>query len=105
MSTAFFASEDKLHDHRSVSRREKDLAEDLCQQIRALGTMEGFPADDRYRRLVKRADNLHSFLSRLSDTMDLFEESVRETAAKTKKILGEAVDQEKSSLRVKIDLD
>lgn len=102
-NTAFFASEAKLHSHRSVSQREKALAEDLCDQIQALGRQEDFVADDRYRQLVKRARSLKAFLFQMSDAMDTFEETVRETAVKTDRMLTNAPDQQ--LLHPVIDLD
>ena len=103
MNTAFFASEARLHDHRAVSRREKALAEELCQQIQALGAQEEYLADDRYRQLAKQAGNLRTFLFEMSDAMEGFERTVRETAEKTAKMLRDAPDE--LLLRPKIDLD
>lgn len=93
MNTAFFASEANLHAHRAVSRREKAIVDDLCQQIRALSKKEGFVADDRYRQLTKNAENLRTFLFQLSDAMDDFERIVKETAVKTDRLLRDAPDR------------
>lgn len=103
MYQAFFASESELHAHRSIARREKALAEELRKQILSLGAQEEFLADDRYRQLAKQADSLRTFLFAMSDAMEDFERIVRETAAKTAKILRDAPDEH--LLHPKINLD
>jgi len=103
MDTAFFASEAGLHAHRDVSEREKRLAEELVQQILALARLEGFAADDRYRRLVKRAETLQAFLFQMSDAMDDFERAVHDTSDRADKLLAGAVDA--SLFKFRIDLD
>ncbi len=92
-NTAFFVSEERLHAHQAISRRERELANELHEQLRSLSALKGFTADDRYRRLMKDAANLRAFLTQLADEMDNFEDLVRDTAGTTRRILEDAGDE------------
>ena len=88
----FFASADQLEMHKGINRQQVQLAHELARSLNRLEALEGFQADERYRLLVKKAQESVRFLEVMSAFLNDFQDQVLETSYKVKKMLAETTE-------------